>query len=78
MPAADDFSISLASLFTGAYDGVDCISLRSYLPRGQTSGGLLMWRNQFYPNTPPTQQRLRQFSVDLGCRVQAYARKEWQ
>ena len=34
-----------------------------------------MWWNQLFPNTPLTQQRLRQFSGDLGRRVQAYARK---
>lgn len=75
MPTPDEFSTYLADLLHGTYDCVDRISLRGYFPLGQTSGGLLTWWNQLFPNTPLTQPRLRQFSGDLGRRVQAYARK---
>jgi hypothetical protein len=75
MPSPDDFSTYLGTLLNGTYDCVDRISLRGYFPLGQTSGGLLMWWNQLYPNTPLTQQRLRSLSGDFARRVRAYAQK---
>lgn len=76
MPTPDDFSTYIADLLKGTYDCVDRVSLRGYFPLGQTSGGLLMWWNQLYPNTALTQQRLRSLSGDLARRVRAYARKQ--
>jgi hypothetical protein len=75
MPAPDDFSTYIGDLLNGTYDCADRISLRGYYPMGQTSGGLLMWWNQLFPNTPLTQQRLRSLSGDFGRRVKAYAQK---
>jgi hypothetical protein len=75
MPTPDDFSTYVADLLNGTYDCVDRISLRGYFPMGQTSGGLLSWWNQLYPNTPLTEQRLRSLAGDFARRVQAYARK---
>jgi hypothetical protein len=75
MPKPDDFSTYVADLLNGTYDCVDRISLRGYFPMGQTSGGLLTWWNQLFPNTALTQQRLRSMSGDFGRRVQAYAKK---
>jgi hypothetical protein len=75
MPMPDEFSTYIADLLDGTYDCVDRIALRGYFPMGQTSGGLLIWWNQLYPNLPLTQQGLRRLAGDLGRRVQAYARK---
>ena len=49
MLTSDDFSTYVADLLTGTYDCVDRISLRGYFPLGQTSGGLLTWWNQLFP-----------------------------
>jgi hypothetical protein len=75
MPNPDDFSTYLADLLSGTYDCADRITLRGYFPMGQTSGGLLTWWNRLHPNTPVTQQRLRNLSGDFARRVQAYAHK---
>lgn len=75
MPKPDELSTYIAGLLHGTYDCVDRISLRGYFPMGQTSGGLLMWWNQLFPNTPLTQQRLRNLAGDCGRRVNTYARE---
>ena len=75
MLTSDDFSTYVADLLSGTYDCVDRISLRGYFPLGQTSGGLLTWWNQLFPNTELTEQRLRKLAGDFARRVHAYARK---
>src|SRR5215470_3980770 len=47
----------------------------SYFPLGQTSGGLLTWWNQLFPNTQLSEQRLRKLAGDFARRVHAFARK---
>jgi len=59
MLTSDDFSTYVADLLSGTYDCVDRISLRGYFPVGQTSGGLLTWWNQLFPNTELSEPRLR-------------------
>jgi len=51
MLTSDDFSTYVADLLCGTYDCVDRISVRGYFPLGQTSGGLLTWWNDLFPNT---------------------------
>jgi len=75
MLTPDDFSTYVADLLSGTYDCVDRISVRGYFPLGQTSGGLLTWWNQLFPNTPLTEPRLRKLAGDFARRVHAYARK---
>jgi len=75
MRTSDDLSTYLADRLEGSYDCVDRITLRGYYPLGQTSGGLLTWWNQLFPNTALTEERLRKLAGDFGRRVQAYARK---
>src|SRR5947208_5723149 len=75
MLTSDDFSTYVADLLCGTYDCVDRISVRGYFPLGQTSGGLLTWWNDLFPNTLLTQQRLRTLAGDFARRVHAYARK---
>jgi hypothetical protein len=75
MLTPDDLSTYLADLLCGTYDCADRISLRGYFPLGQTSGGLLTWWNQLFPNTPLSQQRLRTLAGDFARRVNAYASK---
>src|SRR5262249_50829314 len=60
---------------SGTYDCVDRICVRGYFPLGQTSGGLLTWWNQLFPNTQLSEQRLRKLAGDFARRVHAYARK---
>src|SRR5262252_7535319 len=75
MSTPDDFSTYVADLLSGTYDCVDRISVRGYFPLGQTSGGLLTWWNQLFPNTELSEQRLRKLAGDFARRVHAYARK---
>src|SRR5947208_16070422 len=75
MLTSDDFSTYVADLLCGTYDCVDRISVRGYFPLGQTSGGLLTWWNELFPNTLLTQQRLRTLAGDFARRVHAYPRK---
>jgi hypothetical protein len=75
MSTPDDFSTYVADLLSGTYDCVDRISVRGYFPLGQTSGGLLTWWNQLFPNTQLSEQRLRKLAGDFARRVHAYARK---
>ena len=75
MSTSDDFSTYVADLLSGTYDCVDRISVRGYFPLGQTSGGLLTWWNQLFPNTQLSEQRLRKLAGDFARRVHAYARK---
>ena len=75
MTTPDDLSTYLADRLCGTYDCADRITLRGYYPLGQTSGGLLTWWNQLFPNTPLTEERLRKLAGDFARRVQAYARK---
>ena len=65
MLITDDFSNYVTDLLSGTYDCVDRIALRGYFPLGQTSGGLLTWWNQLFPNTPLTEQRLRKLAGGL-------------
>src|SRR5262247_765925 len=75
MSTPDDFSTYVADLLSGTYDCVDRICVRGYFPLGQTSGGLLTWWNQLFPNTQLSEQRLRKLAGDFARRVHAYARK---
>ena len=75
MTTSDDLSTYLADLLSGTYDCVDRISLRGYFPLGQTSGGLLTWWNQLFPNTELSEPRLRKLAGDFARRVHGYARK---
>ena len=75
MSTPDDFSTYVADLLSGTYDCVDRISVRGYFPLGQTSGGLLTWWNQLFPNTELSEQRLRKLAGDFARRVHAFARK---
>src|SRR5262245_6553414 len=75
MSTPDDFSTYVADLLCGTYDCVDRIWVRGYFPLGQTSGGLLTWWNQLFPNTELSEQRLRKLAGDFARRVHAYARK---
>jgi hypothetical protein len=75
MTTTDDLSTYLADRLEGTYDCVDRITVRGYYPLGQTSGGLLTWWNQLFPNTALTEERLRKLAGDFARRVQAYARK---
>ena len=75
MLTSDDFSTYVADLLSGTYDCVDRISVRGYYPLGQTSGGLLTWWNQLFPNTELSEQRLRKLAGDFARRVHACARK---
>jgi len=75
MKTADDLSTYVADLLTGTYDCVDRISVRGYYPLGQTSGGLLTWWNQLFPNRELTEQGLRKLAGDFARRVNGYARK---
>src|SRR5262245_23847364 len=75
MSTSDDFSTYVADLLSGTYDCVDRISVRGYFPLGQTSGGLLTWWNQLFPNTALSEQRLRKLAGDFARRVHAFARK---
>jgi hypothetical protein len=75
MRTSDDLSTYLADRLEGTYDCADRITLRGYYPLGQTSGGLLTWWNQLFPNTALTEERLRKLAGDFARRVQAYAGK---
>ena len=75
MKTSDDLSTYVADLLDGTYDCVDRISVRGYYPLGQTSGGLLTWWNDLFPNTALTEERLRKLAGDFGRRVNGYARK---
>ena len=75
MTTSDDLSTYLADRLCGTYDCTDRITLRGYFPLGQTSGGLLTWWNQLFPNTELSEQRLRKLAGDFARRVHAYARK---
>src|SRR6266545_3609782 len=75
MTTTDDLSSYLADRLEGTYDCTDRITVRGYHPLGQTSGGLLTWWNQLFPNTALTEERLRKLAGDFGRRVNAYARK---
>src|SRR5215510_2895543 len=75
MSTPDDFSTYVADLLSGTYDCVDRICVRGYFPLGQTSGGLLTWWNQLFPNTQLSEQRLRKLAGDFARRVHAFARK---
>jgi len=75
MITSDDFSTYVADWLSGTYDCVDRISVRGYFPLGQTSGGLLTWWNQLFPNTALSEVGLRKLAGDFARRVQAYARK---
>lgn len=75
MKTADDLSTYVADILTGTYDCVDRISVRGYYPLGQTSGGLLTWWNQLFPNRELTEQGLRKLAGDFARRVNGYARK---
>jgi hypothetical protein len=75
MPIPDEFSKYVADLLSGTYDCTDRISLRGYLPMGQTSGGFLIWWNQLHPGVPLTQEALRGMAGDFARRVRASARK---
>ena len=59
MTTSDDLSIYLADRLEGTYDCVDRITLRGYYPLGQTSGGLLTWWNQLFPNMALSEAGLR-------------------
>ena len=75
MTTSDDLSTYLADRLEGTYDCVDRITLRGYYPLGQTSGGLLTWWNQLFPNTALSEAGLRKLAGDFARRVHAYARK---
>ena len=75
MTTPDDLSTYLADILDGTYDCADRICLRGYYPLGQTSGGLLTWWNQLFPNTALSEQGLRKLAGDFARRVHAYARK---
>ena len=75
MTTTDDLSSYLADRLEGSYDCADRITVRGYYPLGQTSGGLLTWWNQLFPNTALTEERLRKLAGDFGRRVNGYARK---
>jgi len=75
MITSDDLSTYLADRLCGTYDCADRISLRGYFPLGQTSGGLLTWWNQLFPNTELSEPRLRKLAGDVARRIHAYARK---
>ena len=75
MTTSDDLSIYLADRLEGTYDCVDRITLRGYYPLGQTSGGLLTWWNQLFPNMVLSEAGLRKLAGDFARRVHAYARK---
>ena len=75
MPAADEFSSYLGDLLQGRYDCVDRIALRAYFPLGQTSGGLLRWWNQLYPDQAISEQGLRRMAGDFARRVKAFSAK---
>src|SRR6266545_1755382 len=75
MRTSDDLSTYVSDLLSGTYDCVDRITVRGYYPLGQTSGGLLTWWNQLFPNTALTEERLRKLAGDFGRRVNGYARK---
>src|SRR5262245_27047915 len=66
MSTPDDFSTYVADLLSGTYDCVDRICVRGYFPLGQTSGGLLTWWNQLFPNTQLSEQRLRKLAGDFA------------
>src|SRR6266542_580434 len=69
MTTTDDLSSYLADRLEGTYDCTDRITVRGYHPLGQTSGGLLTWWNQLFPNTALTEERLRKLAGDFGRRV---------
>jgi hypothetical protein len=75
MKTSDDLSTYVADLLTGSYDCVDRISVRGYYPLGQTSGGLLTWWNELFPNTALSEQGLRKLAGDCARRIHGYARK---
>src|SRR4030065_2123660 len=75
MTTSDDFSTYVSHLLSGTYDCADHITVRGYYPLGQTSGGLLTWWNQLFPNTELTEERLRKLAGDFARRGPAYARK---
>jgi len=75
MKTIDDFSTYVSDLLSGTYDCADRINVRGYYPLGQTSGGLLTWWNQLFPNTALTEEQLRKLAGDFGRRVNGYARK---
>jgi|Tabmets5t2r1_1033131.scaffolds.fasta_scaffold18389_1 hypothetical protein len=75
MLTSDDFSTYVADLLCGTYDCVDRICVRGYFPLGQTSGGLLTWWSQLFPNIPLSEKRLRKLAGDFARRVHAYACK---
>jgi hypothetical protein len=69
MLSSDDFSTYVADLLSGTYDCVDRISVRGYFRLGQTSGGLLTWWNQLFPNPALSEPRLRKLAGDFARRV---------
>ncbi len=75
MTTTEDLSSYLADRLEGTYDCADRNTVRGYYPLGQTSGGLLTWWNQLFPNTALTEERLRKLAGDFGRRVNGYARK---
>jgi hypothetical protein len=75
MRTSDDLSIYLADILEGTYDCTDRITVRGYYPLGQTSGGLLTWWNQLFPDTALSEEQLRKLAGDFGRRVNGYARK---
>jgi hypothetical protein len=76
MRTCDDFSSYLGDGLQGTYDCMDRISLRSYFPMGQASGGFIMWWNRLYPGLAITEKRLRSMAGDFARRVRAFARKK--
>jgi hypothetical protein len=76
MSAADEFSGYLGDLIEGRYDCVDRIALRAYFPLGQSSGGLLRWWNQLYPDQGISELGLRRMAGDFARRVKAFSAKE--
>jgi len=75
MTTTDDLTTYLGDRLEGTYDCADRITVRGYYPLGQSSGGLLTWWNQLFPNTALTEERLRKLAGDFGRRVNGYARK---
>ena len=69
----DDLSTYVADWLCGTYDCVDRISVRGYFPLGQTSGGLLTWWNQLFPNTELSETRLRKLAGDFARNFAQFA-----
>ena len=69
MPLPDEFSNYVADLLSRTYDCTERISLRGYLPLGQTIGGFLTWWNQLHPGVPLTHDALRRMAGDFARRT---------